>query len=185
MTDRSAYEVVPSRNGLSGLGIVEFEPSDRSRSSPSAASVFYFTVQLIPKEPHSRVMVVLDDVFFRRAVTILLWVLWLIKRRPSSNSASTLSVNTSTPWERLRSPRREPRRRRLMQTMSRRRSMSRAPPQPQMPPFSLTRRKDFLGLAVWASTGPAFPWPITFVWQYPKGILSASRWPETASIGQN
>jgi hypothetical protein len=67
MTDRSAYEVVASRNGLSGLGVVEFEGRDPSRSNPSAASVFYFTVQLIPKEPHSRVMVVLGDIFFRRS----------------------------------------------------------------------------------------------------------------------
>jgi hypothetical protein len=68
MTDRSAYEVVASHNGLSGLGIIEFEGQHRSSSNPFAAFFPFFTVRRVPKEPDSRVMVVLDDIFFRRSL---------------------------------------------------------------------------------------------------------------------
>jgi hypothetical protein len=59
MTDySSAYEVVASRDGFSGLGVIEFEGRHRSSSNPFGASLF-FTVRLVPKEPESRVMVIL------------------------------------------------------------------------------------------------------------------------------
>jgi hypothetical protein len=55
MTDySSAYEVVASRDGFSGLGVIEFEGRHRSSSNPFGASLF-FTVRLVPKEPESRV----------------------------------------------------------------------------------------------------------------------------------
>ena len=64
MTDRSAYEVVTSRDGLSGLGVIEFEGQHSSSSKPFAPALF-FTVRLVPKEPDSRVRVVLEDAFER------------------------------------------------------------------------------------------------------------------------
>ena len=64
MTDRSAYEVVTARDGLSGLGVIEFEGQHSSSSNPFAPALF-FTVRLVPKEPDSRVRVVLEYAFER------------------------------------------------------------------------------------------------------------------------
>jgi hypothetical protein len=59
MTGCGAYEVVTSRNGVFGLGVIESEGSERPLGYPFADAL-YFTVRLVPKEPSSRVMVVLE-----------------------------------------------------------------------------------------------------------------------------
>lgn len=65
MTDRFAYEVVVSRDGFSGLGVIEFEGQHRSASNPFAIS-FFFTVRLVPKESESRIAVSINQTIARR-----------------------------------------------------------------------------------------------------------------------
>src|SRR5262245_56252118 len=63
MSDRFAYEVVTSRDGHSGLGIIEFEGRYHGPSIPLPNSSLFFTVQRVPKELHSRVEVLINNRF--------------------------------------------------------------------------------------------------------------------------
>lgn len=54
-----AYEVVTSRNGVFGLGVIEVDGPDRPLGNPFVDALF-FTVRQVPKEPSSRLMVALE-----------------------------------------------------------------------------------------------------------------------------